>query len=136
PAMLRIKRKPSPTQSLGLDLPELNIRYPTPDPADPFAPLWVLHARGSNASLKADALKANTLKANVSLKATVLDAQPHHSTPPSVLFAATHDTPSSFIHISHISSPSLAPEADDVLTFTDPRPAPSHASHTLTCAQL
>ncbi|KAG6843844.1 hypothetical protein H0H87_012615, partial [Tephrocybe sp. NHM501043] len=165
-AMLRIKRKPPPTQSLGLDLPGLDIRYPTPDPADPFAPLWVLRTRRSNASLKADVLKADVkadvlkadvlkadvlkadaLKADVkadALKADVLDAQPHstphkrsYSTPPSALFAATHDdTPSSFIHISHISSPSLTPEADDALAFTDPRPAPSPASHTLSSAQL
>ncbi|KAG6822009.1 hypothetical protein H0H87_003729 [Tephrocybe sp. NHM501043] len=101
--ILRIKRKPPSTQSLGLDVPELDICYPTPDLADPFAPLWVLRTRGSNANLKADALKA-----------TVLDEQPHstphkrpHSTPPSALSAATHDdTPDHALvvhpHLSHL----------------------------------
>ncbi|KAF8628034.1 hypothetical protein AX15_004149 [Amanita polypyramis BW_CC] len=43
---LRVKRKPPPF--LDLSLAE---RYPPPDPADPFAPLWVLRNRTSSAQL-------------------------------------------------------------------------------------
>ncbi|KAJ3504153.1 hypothetical protein NLJ89_g8084 [Agrocybe chaxingu] len=38
PPGYRIKRKPPPT----IDISE---RYPSPDPQDPFAPLWVLRNR-------------------------------------------------------------------------------------------
>ena len=40
----RIKRKPPPSI-------DLEVRYPSPDPTDPFAPLWVLRNRSSNPSL-------------------------------------------------------------------------------------
>ncbi|KAF8199685.1 hypothetical protein BJ912DRAFT_661532 [Pholiota molesta] len=44
PGVQRIRRKPPPT----VDVSE---RYPSPDPLDPFAPLWVLRNRTSSALL-------------------------------------------------------------------------------------
>ncbi|KAG6902825.1 hypothetical protein C0995_010710 [Termitomyces sp. Mi166 len=46
----KIRRKPPPAVDAGLDA---RVRYPAPDPNDPFAPLWVLRSRDSSNSLKA-----------------------------------------------------------------------------------
>ncbi|KAG6836754.1 hypothetical protein H0H93_003833 [Arthromyces matolae] len=57
PIIPKIKRKPPPVVDIDdldtvLDNAKDNTRYPTPDPSDPFAPLWVLRTRNSNNSLK------------------------------------------------------------------------------------
>jgi len=46
PQAPRIKRKPPPSI-------DLHVRYPSPDPSDPFAPLWVLRTRSSNPAFTA-----------------------------------------------------------------------------------
>jgi len=50
----RIRRKPPPT----LDISE---RYPSPDPLDPFAPLWVLRNRTSSGLSTQDVLESNII---------------------------------------------------------------------------
>jgi len=53
PIQHRIKRKPPPT----LDISE---RYPSPDPSDPFAPLWVLRNRTSSGLSSQEVLDSRT----------------------------------------------------------------------------
>ncbi|KAG6909854.1 hypothetical protein DXG01_014882 [Tephrocybe rancida] len=181
----KIKRKPPPALAaadLQFDLElDLELRYPTPDPTDPFAPLWVLRSRGSNASLKHSA--------ELYGPATSTPHKRSQSTPPSALLAfpvitadqagddtkvgddsaplpraqwpqrllsrtltrterAPSPTPtpvpptptesvdsSSFVHVSHISTPSHStsgkthyhPSAGSPSSpsFTRPRPAPT-----------
>ncbi|KAF8813340.1 hypothetical protein BYT27DRAFT_7239309 [Phlegmacium glaucopus] len=50
----RIRRKPPPS----LDISE---RYPSPDPLDPFAPLWVLRNRTSSGLSTQDVLESNII---------------------------------------------------------------------------
>lgn len=54
PQAPRIKRKPPPSI-------DLEVRYPSPDPTDPFAPLWVLRNRSSNPSLSLAPSNDNSL---------------------------------------------------------------------------
>ncbi|KAG6900690.1 hypothetical protein C0993_005002 [Termitomyces sp. T159_Od127] len=51
--MHKVRRKPPPPIDSVLELDvALDVRYPTPDPNDPFAPLWVLRSRNSTNDLK------------------------------------------------------------------------------------
>ncbi|KAG6895299.1 hypothetical protein C0992_002076, partial [Termitomyces sp. T32_za158] len=51
--MHKIRRKPAPAIDPAVELDvALDVRYPTPDPSDPFAPLWVLRSRNSTNDLK------------------------------------------------------------------------------------
>ena len=69
PQAPRIKRKPPPSI-------DLEVRYPSPDPSDPFAPLWVLRNRSSNPSLSLipsnDNLQSLNRKASYDLYPTIL----------------------------------------------------------------
>ena len=69
PQAPRIKRKPPPSI-------DLEVRYPSPDPGDPFAPLWVLRNRCSNPSLSLipsnDNLQSLNRKASYDLYPSIL----------------------------------------------------------------
>ncbi|GLB40220.1 putative ahpC/TSA antioxidant enzyme [Lyophyllum shimeji] len=123
PSRQRIKRKPPPP---------VDVRYPAPDPDDPFAPLSVLRSRSSHGALAL----APPPKTNASLP-SLYPEYLHH--PPALLREShyrrrSQSTPPTQAHAQLIFPPiqSAVPSLltdDSSGTDADPVPAAANAKH-------
>ncbi|KAF8802504.1 hypothetical protein BYT27DRAFT_7261037 [Phlegmacium glaucopus] len=97
PIQHRMRRKPPPT----LDISE---RYPSPDPSDPFAPLWVLRNRTTSGLSSQDVLESRTRSSYI-----------YSTTAAQVSFNTSISpirTPSQKVKIGHYHPYSLASQPD------------------------
>ncbi|KAH0585384.1 hypothetical protein H2248_008621 [Termitomyces sp. 'cryptogamus'] len=101
----KIRRKPPPAVDAGLPAAvdvDVDVRYPAPDPNDPFAPLWVLRSRKSNTSLASPAVAFPIMSGGSDVEHKWHDRllrrvhTPAANIPPST----STSTDSSFVHVS------------------------------------
>ncbi|RDB25648.1 Thioredoxin-like protein AAED1 [Hypsizygus marmoreus] len=120
-----IKRKPPPL---------FDERYPTPDPADPFAPLWVLRSRSSNPALSLahskDNVRGITRKPSYELYPSFLENEvlpPFERLKESHYRRRSQSTPPTQVLSSPIAFPSIQSTpriyAHPTRTTTDPVPS-------------
>ncbi|KAG6811021.1 hypothetical protein H0H92_009323 [Tricholoma furcatifolium] len=125
----RIKRKPPPLVDAAL---AADLRYPSPDPSDPFAPLWALRTRGSCGSLRhasnlrADAPQESPLRTESIHSSAVTDESPSKWS--SGLFKRTNrmqaspSASSSLVHVSMPTTNCCIAGADDAHSLLQPAP--------------